>query len=1257
MSAVKLEEYRERIRSELDAVVDFWLKYSHDSVHGGFFTCIGRDGTVYDELKYVWLQGRQVWMYCRLYRTMERFHRPEILQAAKAGGAFLRKFARVSSGGSSQWKCAFCLTRDGKTVKIQRTIFSECFYILAMDELSRVTGDKDMQLEAEQMMQQLIFWVREDPSGLGRPQLPGDAPTNSMAVPMMLLCLVQQLTEGRGQEVVQKYRELGSWCVQQILQHIPDCPLGTWCLIITFFLLCNWIQRDGTAILESVSPEGAELPGCQGRLQNPGHALEAGWFLLQFSAERGDEELQRTAVDKFVELPYQSGWDKEHGGLFYFLDVDGHCPTQQLEWSMKLWWPHCEALIAFLMAYSQTKKPELLDRFSQVYEYIFSHFPDAKNGEWFGYLTQEGKVALDFKGGPFKGKNIFEGSSMFLAACTCVSVFWMICSQTRIEHSHMNIRCPKNVNTSSFESLRFLTDMCVVVPPSGTGVFYQAMPAVGADGKNIMKLIPVQMVNRNFVQTQMRKPVGVNISSAPVQAVEKAALNPSAAQQVVKKQVSLVNTLPNQVGLDLGSPLNKWIQEKTANLMAKLSPTATNRGRSLKQLPVTVKSPALPRGQYRQITPNAQVRTVPASELSAGVRKQIFTSSASSSSDSGVPNVVLTVSQGVTPPCDSALQTLKLLSQISTSCGPPPKGSKRPHLKLIPKVSRRPNSPIKWVIEDEDISTAPLCAPLLSPAFTSEILHTVAEREKNIKPHDISTKTVSHSFQAKRGQGEDNALVMCNGKVFFVPKKSSSLFNTGKSDSPTAATKRYEFNKTSSQISAEPLPAEGRHDLQIIIPDEADEVIDLCDDDAQDDSSQQAASANQSAGAQVDEDNVIFVSYIPPRSESGSTQNLKLKKHTEQRQSPAGGDDRQETSAPCPRKPGLSSNIDSEQSSSNKQLETMEGDGEADSPADPSDSNSGTSSQVEKHTNKMESSLNPAERLTSPAQESRQVSDHLLRQRFGITADVKVCLQRISEASAGCFPAESQQRTAEAHQEPTRRLEEKDPLLQHLYSPQETDSYRDSAISVKREKEQEPSADPATPLKCSHFKLNTKPLSAVKNKCPAGQSSLRGASCGFETQPVIGYVEPIDEDFLSTDENDIPNSQDTQTCVDLNTNTRRIGRTRKRTVCLCCVAGTQSPAAKFTAKSSEPERKWERTNEQTSRRGGRTKASRKDVKTSCLTAKNKQTCKTHTVPASDSLTSVDYNDLKQQEQIRRLKELLREKEAALEKMRKSLSRD
>lgn len=75
------------------------------------------------------------------------------------------------------------------------------------------------QADAESMMDQLIFWVQTDSSDLGRPQLPGDPPINSMAVPMMLLCLVDQLTEGRT-DVVEKYKDLSGWCVERIQKHI-----------------------------------------------------------------------------------------------------------------------------------------------------------------------------------------------------------------------------------------------------------------------------------------------------------------------------------------------------------------------------------------------------------------------------------------------------------------------------------------------------------------------------------------------------------------------------------------------------------------------------------------------------------------------------------------------------------------------------------------------------------------------------------------------------------------------------------------------------------------------------------------------------------------------------------------------------------------------------------------------------------------------------------------------------------------------------
>ncbi|XP_007420570.1 N-acylglucosamine 2-epimerase [Python bivittatus] len=372
-----LHSWHERISQELDSVVDFWLRHSHDEEYGGFFTCLDQTGKVYDDLKYVWLQGRQVWMYSRLYRKVPRFQRPELLQAAKAGGEFLLRHARVAPPSQ---KCAFVLTRDGRPVKIQRTIFSECFYVLGLDELGRATGESHYQREALAMMEAIVRWVREDPSELGRPQLAGALPHDSMAVPMMLLNLVDQVSEGDA-EVASRFKELDSWSAQRILSHV---------------------QRNGAAVLENVSEDGKELPGCLGRQQNPGHAIEAGWFLLRCALRQHNSDLQSQAVDKFMKQPFQSGWDPEHGGLFAFQDVDGLCPTQ-LEWKMKLWWPHTEAMVAFLMGFAETQDKELLELFHQVANYTFAKFRDPVAGEWFGYLTQEGKMALTIKGGPFKG--------------------------------------------------------------------------------------------------------------------------------------------------------------------------------------------------------------------------------------------------------------------------------------------------------------------------------------------------------------------------------------------------------------------------------------------------------------------------------------------------------------------------------------------------------------------------------------------------------------------------------------------------------------------------------------------------------------------------------------------------------------------------------------------------------------------------------------------------------------------------------------
>ncbi|KAM6929738.1 uncharacterized protein lrif1 [Lycodopsis pacificus] len=427
-----------------------------------------------------------------------------------------------------------------------------------------------------------------------------------------------------------------------------------------------------------------------------------------------------------------------------------------------------------------------------------------------------------------------------------------------------------------------------------------------------------------------------------------------------------------------------------------------------------------------------------------------------------------------------------------------------------------------------------------------------------------------------------------------------------------------------------------------------------------------------SAVTLANEDNVIFVSYTPPRSESqdvrlitqmacvtdqgatSSSNNVTIEKSPD---GTSGALGRRKLGQSMSVNPvinhthvGVSAGmnmddddcliINSQQSTSAQQLESME--------VDPS--SNGICFEINKDTHNVESSMTSP--TSSPAPESCQRADDVLRRIFGITADVKICLQRIEEASVGSLESECI-RSVEEHQETTSRFEDGEPFLQHLYSQQDTESCNaltnDNRVEVQELSEDASTPSPHSdvgPLECSHFKVNT--------------DTSPKETCGdVETEPIIGYGEPIEEDFLSADENDFPDSRDTagpsQTCADLNANTGRLGRKRKRPTCPCCIAGTQDPAARSSAKSDEPEKgSW--TTERTIKKGGRAKASSKDVKTSgssssCLTAKNKH--RIHKDPAGDGLStpSMNSDELDLHEQITRLKELLQEKEAALELMK------
>jgi len=84
------------------------------------------------------------------------------------------------------------------------------------------------------------------------------------------------------------------------------------------------------------------------------------------------------------------------------MDIEGR-PTLQLESTMKLWWPHTEALYAVILAYDLTRDDRWLEWLRRIDAYCYERFADPEFGEWFGYADRQGRLTHTCKGGNYKG--------------------------------------------------------------------------------------------------------------------------------------------------------------------------------------------------------------------------------------------------------------------------------------------------------------------------------------------------------------------------------------------------------------------------------------------------------------------------------------------------------------------------------------------------------------------------------------------------------------------------------------------------------------------------------------------------------------------------------------------------------------------------------------------------------------------------------------------------------------------------------------
>ena len=362
-----LSVYRDGL---LDDTLPFWLKHCVDREHGGFMMSLNRDGSLLDSDKGVWQQGRFTWLLGELFNNVEP--RSEWLELAEHGIRFIDQHCFDPSDGR-MW---FHVTRDGQPIRKRRYAFSETFAAIAYGELAKATGNDEYAEKARYTFERFIDHNR-NPRDV-QPKFTNTRPMKSIGVPMITLVTAQELRDSIG---------------------LPDAD--DWIDRSIEVIRRDHLKPELECVMETVGLNGEILDHFDGRTLNPGHAIEAAWFIIREGQLRRDDDLVQTGCC-MLDWMWKRGWDAEYGGILYFVDLRG-LPVQEYWHDMKFWWPQNETIIATLLAFHLTGDPKYAEWHTAAHDWAYNHFPDQQFGEWFGYLHRDGRISVPLKGNLWKG--------------------------------------------------------------------------------------------------------------------------------------------------------------------------------------------------------------------------------------------------------------------------------------------------------------------------------------------------------------------------------------------------------------------------------------------------------------------------------------------------------------------------------------------------------------------------------------------------------------------------------------------------------------------------------------------------------------------------------------------------------------------------------------------------------------------------------------------------------------------------------------
>ncbi len=329
----------------VDRCLPFWYQHGVDHELGGFFGDVRDNGSLGSDDKGGWYQGFGIWLFAYFHNHREGGER--YLEAARRGWSFTESHARDADG---YW--VMNLSRTGDVIEGAKSVLTDAYLAHGLVELFRADADEcclDVAREA-------FLQVRER---IQCPDFRASAP--SYTEPHSL--------NGAWGTVLYAVSDYLRVCPNDSeLAEVPDLCLHA--------VLEKHLDPSTGLIVEAVAPDGTPYTGRQHNLIKPGAAAETCTAIMMEADRRGDRNLQRGAGE-MLQAHFEAGWDREHGGIFYEIDLDGR-PVED----RKDAWAQAEFMRSLMTAGVTEADDWSNDAYARIHTWAFETYANESDDLW-----------------------------------------------------------------------------------------------------------------------------------------------------------------------------------------------------------------------------------------------------------------------------------------------------------------------------------------------------------------------------------------------------------------------------------------------------------------------------------------------------------------------------------------------------------------------------------------------------------------------------------------------------------------------------------------------------------------------------------------------------------------------------------------------------------------------------------------------------------------------------------------------------------